>query len=393
MKASTALSTRVRQLLASLHPPSPPTAQESRQLLNVLQSSFKRELDARHPNPLITVKDDHNIPIDRDVASAHATATHLNGILANSILGSLDGLHDENSAVSKFNKLAAESRIDVSRLAGLLKWHSRVLKSAGATPETAFGTRLDDWLSSSDASTRNEFFLNQDVLNAALLMLYAETNESILWKWLGMVYKRESINTTLQSEQWLSVEDRLVSFLMRIAISRGDTNDAAHQYLQACQYRIQSGRVTSTETEINMRSSGNRLASTIVFLRHTHGVTTDLFSKVYKYLPLWKTAPEISQAFCVLYSPTAPTAQMLYTNLRTDPDTLIARQKKASSVSRKAVMTALLDASKLSLDQGKRTQAAFLLDFAIDNYRDYLPARQVREIEPQLELSLNFVPG
>lgn len=382
----------MRQLLNNLHPPSPPTAQENRQLLNVLQSSFKRQLDARHPNPLATTQNDHSIPMHRDSVSAHATATHMRSLLAHPIIGSLTGLHDRNDAVAKFDRLIAESPVDLSKLAGLIQWYSRATKAEGTTAsEDTLGTKLNAWLLSADDTIRSEFFLNEGTLIAALRMLYAESNESVLWKWLGTVYERESLDTTLQSKQWLRVEDWLVSTLIRMAISRGYINEAAQQYVQACQYKLDSGRVSSSRDTTSMTISGNRLASSIIFLRHNHGITPILFSESLRFLPSASTNPETSYIFCSIYSPTAPSADALYSNLRHQSDMLLVRQRKASPTSRKTILTALLDASRLSLDQGKRTQAAFLLDFAIDNYPDHIPARQKSEVEPQLQLSFDFL--
>lgn len=407
MKTTNALSARMRQLLANLHPPSPPTAREGQQLLNVLQSSFKRQLDAEHPNPLQSNLKDaehHAIPATRESATSHATTSYFGSILAHPVLGTLEGLRTKQDAIAKFDRLVAESQVDSERLAGLIKWYNRETLVTGTVHDgETLGTRLNAWLHSTDTAAREQFFLNESTLKAALEMLIAENNEATIWNWLRMVYERQLIKATLKSQAWLHVEDRLVSSLMRMAILRNDLNEAAQQFNQACQYRLTSGRANPATTSQNKLTklpsnplyiSGRRLASSIIFYRHGHNIDTDSFSTLLDHVPSWTASPECSRFFIKLYHPTLPSARSLFYHLKDgQADQLIQRQRSASKTSRKAVMTAILDASKLSLDQGSRAQATFLLDFAIHNYPDFLPPREVEEVEPQLELSFNFAPG
>lgn len=387
----------MQQFLANLHPPSPPTTKEGQELLNVLQTSFRKQLDARHPSPFQHQRTSHNedaIPISRESTSSHATTSYFGSVLAHPILGSLDGLHNKEDAVIKFDRMIAESRVDTTRLFSLIKWYNNKIKSPGhvADGET-FGEKLNTWLHTTNSHAREDFFLDPSGLRAAIDMLASEGNESVLWKWLRMIYERDSINSDLHSESWLHVEDQLVSGIMRLAILRNDLNDAAQQFISACRYRLQSGRADPLTTPLLV--SGKRLASSIIYHRYKHNISSDLFSSAMTYLPSWSSGPETSSAFCALYDPVQPSSKPLLHHLKnkSEANTLTSRQQRASRSSRKAVMTAMLDASKLSLDQGSKIQAAFFLNFAIDSYPDYLPPRQQEEVEPQLEIYLNVVPG
>ncbi|KAK5069866.1 hypothetical protein LTR51_008180 [Lithohypha guttulata] len=403
MRTTTALAARMSKLLANLHPPSPLTAQEGQRLLNVLQTSFKKELDAHHPNPRQFVQEDHAIPTGNLSTSSYATSAHFGSILSHSILGNLEGLQTKQDALRKFDQLVAESRIDTARLTSLMKWYNQAVQGdGGVVSSERLGDKLNTWLLSTNHTAREQFFLDGHSLGIAIAMLNHEKNESILWNWLRTVYERQTIDASLQSKQWLHVEDILVSALMRLAISHNDLNEATAQFNQACAYRLSSGRAdprlqsnSSAEHNVPMISAGRRLASAIIYHRLNHGIDVDLFSTALECLPSWLIDPATSKAFCTLYHPSQPSAKPLYRHLKTESQAalLVQRQEKASPTSRKTVMTALLDASKLQLEQGKRAQASFLLDFAIDHYPDFLPPREKKEVEPQLELSFTFAPG
>ncbi|KAJ9655475.1 hypothetical protein H2198_005661 [Neophaeococcomyces mojaviensis] len=406
MKTTTALLSHVQKLLARLHPPSPPTAEEGQQLLKVLQSSFRKQLDAEHPHPFKPSSKDtsgHDIPAGRGSAPLWATSHHFGSVLAHPILASTDGTVTKHNAARSLDRLIAESQADVARLIVLLQQHKRELRvSGGLGNDTAFGNKLDDWMNSTDRQSRESFLLNDLALRSALDIFVKEKNEIILWSWLCLVYERKLIHAQLTSKKWLHVEDYLVSRLMGLAIQRHDLDDAAQQFLHACRYRESSGRANpSLHTSrpglqhTLMTNSAQRLASAIIFHRNQHGISAEAFDDLMKYLPEWTPNPTTSDAFCMVYHPSKPSADLLYDFLqRQSAATVLSeRQKSARPTSRRATMTAILDASKLSLGQKKKSQASFLLDFAIDNYPDYLPPRQTDAVEPQLETSFNFVPG
>ena len=398
MKTTTALASRLRQFLVNLHPPSPPTAQEGKELLKIIQSSFKRQLDAQHPNPQ-NVAAPYNrdlstsIPLYRESISTHATNSHMSSILVHPILGSLENLHTRDDIVARFEKLVAESRLDIPRLLTLMQWYNK--STTNGRSVDSFGDKLNVWVLSTSESLQTEFFTNVKALDSAIRTLAPQSKESILWTWLRTIYERDSLNTTLRSSKWLYAEDKLVASLVRVALHDGDVDEATQQYIEACDYRYKSGRQdrVKADTSSTMSQSGMSLASFVLLRRKNHGITPDLFAKALPFLPSWSRHSDTSAELCAVYDPTTPTADLLYSKLSRNAEVLIGRQKKASRTSRSAVMTALLDASLLSLDQGKKSQAAFLLNFAVDHYPDFLPKRQQEHLDSQLDLRRNIAQG
>lgn len=407
MKITTALRGRIQQLLASLHPPSPPTAREGQQLLNVLQGSFQKQLDEKHPNPFrsrAALHDQHHVPVARDSASSHATTNYFASVLSHPLISTaaapkLPG----RDAVASLERLLATSKLNTATLIPLMTAYTRSRKTGdlkNTTDTLLLADRLHVWLQSTDPSIRDSFFLDRSCLNSATAMLLSEKNEAVLWKWLRMVYERDLINADLTDRRWLAVEDQLVSATIQLSLRRRDVQGAATHFVQACQYRIDSGRVLprQSEPQSSMVLSAKPLASSIIYYRHNHGIPSDLFTKVLHNLLPWSyipSGPEFSSAFCALYDPAKPTAHLLSHHLSNHDHAqlLVDRQARASPTSRKTIMRAILDASKLALEQGHRKQASRLINYAIDHYPDYLSPLETKEVEEQLDMSFHFAPG
>lgn len=393
----------MQQLLASLHPPSPPTAPEGQRLLNVLQGSFQKQLDEKHPDPFHTKSDAHDkhyVPITRESVSSHATTNYFASVLSHPVISTaVDPSTAGKDAVARFERMFTDSKLSMTSLQLLMQSYTEARKKADVESSALLGDRVNSWLHTTDHVAREQFFLTT-AFPAAIQMLRREKNEAVLWKWLRMVYERDMIDADLTDRSWLVVENRLVAAIMSLAIGRGDLQDAAQQFVRACQYQIDSGRTQNPQATFVPLISKS-LASAIIYYRHQHGIPAKLFTEVRRFLLPWTQksrhiGPEFSDQLCAIYDPAQPTARLLYHGLANQQrfaSSLIDRQARASATSRKTIMTAVLDASKVALDQGHHLEASFLLDFAIDHYPDYLPPRETKETAEQLEVSFNFAPG
>lgn len=397
----------MRRLLANLHPPSPPTARESQQLLNVLQTSFKSRLDEKHPAPSHhdfwpKIVDGDDIPIQTSSTSSHATNSYMSSILASPVIGALDGRPANETAISRFEKLVAEPELDHARLAGLLHRYNRERRTGQRLDAESLSDRLNSWIHITDRRTRENFLLSLSTRTAALDLFHRESRETILWTWLRLVYERQLVQAPLSSVEWLEVEDQLVSRIMRLSIRKHGVSDAARQFFAACRYRVESGRgdpirhISSSPSEDPSRpliSSGKRLASAILFHRHKHGIEPILFQEILQYLPSVSVSTILSSAFCAIYNPDKPSAADLYAMLKHSYFSSVFSNDLEKSTSRKVVMIAMLDAAKVALDQGKSKQASFILDSAIERFPEVLPARRMEEPEPEIERYLHLIPG
>lgn len=394
MKVSPVFAARMSGWLARLHPPSPPTATESRHLLTLLQGSMKKKLDSEHPHPADTASDKHVIPVDRLNTSRQAAAAHFASVLHNPLLEDNRTPNNKNDLVSRLEQVLAEARPDFTKIVNLSVALTKQFRGRYATmQESHFTKRLHNWLLSTSTEEQKRFFLDGRTRDAVTAVLLLERNETVLWSWLQVVYERDNVSRTLRSPRWLLVEDHFVSTLMQIAIRRHDLNEAAAQFNEAVAYKLRSGRVRGEFDGSGL--PGRRLAAAIIFHRQEHNIDACLFETAMKNLPQWQDSHHANVAFCALYDPLRPSTEMLHSHLN-DAESLVHFHdaQKNHWRTRKITMIALLDAAKLCLDQGKRTQAGFFLDFATNNYPDFLPPRQDdAAIEPHLELSFNLAAG
>lgn len=399
MKKSGVLAARAHRLIAAIHPHNPPTAKESQQILSVLQTSFKKRLDDQYPPPRKPSSKSsilYDIPTCHANSSSQATSDYFGSLLNHPILSQSNERFTKKDALSRFDQLMAESRVDLNHLTEIMRQHMREI-----TPVSNLSGRLDTWLQLTDKASREAFFTTKPALRTAVDIVTKENHEGLLWKWLEVVYARTLVSGNLTSRDWLGVEDFLVSRLMRFAIQRHNLSEATEQFIQACRYRGSSARGNPSlyDTKPGLPSapmsiSAKRLTSAIIFHRSRHDISADSFDQMLRYVAAWTPDPTASGAFCALYHPTRPSGDPLYDFLRQNStaEVLTKVQKNARPGNRRAVMTAILDASKISLAVGKRPQASFLLNFAIDQYPEYLPPRKVDADEPQLETFL-FAPG
>lgn len=300
-------------------------------------------------------------------------------------------------AIFRFDKLVSAPELDLPHLTALIKVHSQGLKAGTQQRQHGerLGDRLNSWLHVTDRASREAFLLNKSTRQAALDLFYKEGNESVMWTWLRLVYERRLIQADITSAQWLDVEDFLVSNIMRLSIQRQDLADAAQQYLEACRYRFNSGRWDTSKTYQSMLHSSSRLASAILFHRHQHGIDSTLFKNILQYLPSRIARQTLNFDFCSIYSPENPTARGIWETIKDPNSAQRLTQNLAAQYphTRKVVMTSLLDAAKVALDEGKGRQASGILDFAIDHFPEYLPAREKEQIGPEIERYLDFVPA
>lgn len=389
MKTTAVLSARMRQFLANLHPPSPPTQQEGRELIGLLQTSFKRQLDFNHPAPRAPdVVDGQNIPLKDEVIIAQANQ-HLQWILNHPLVDSPNSR--SRNILSAWDAAYAENRLALPLMRSLLSAYlfdlkaQRHSKSIDSQNCDSLSSRLNAWLYGASHTDRDNFFLfTHVILKPAIEVLTFENQESLIWNWLRIVYERLLIRAELSDTRWLAVEDTIVSLLMRNAIHRGDNAEAAAHFVQAAQYRMTSGRTAPVPTQHDsdtyhyaLTESWKRLGALIIYNRSSHDIPADIFDSAMKYAMPFQEAPSSALEFCMIYHPDPELAshQPLVAALRNKANraVFLTTQKTASKPARQALLTCLEDAAQSCQEKGNRKEAASLLNFAHETYKDLLP--------------------
>jgi len=404
----------VRQLLAKLHPPLPPSARESQKLLNLLETSFRRHLDEVHPAPQtpIATNSPHGLSTVPDPAHAtiNATNSHWESILQHPLLRQRGEPHPRQgglttAAVDGFDQALLSKTLDGALVRTYARRYRHGLKNGeSVSGESKLGVRIAAWLASAEATQKKAFLTNVPVMTDVLHVLYSDGLEHIVWEWLRILYERDfgpvskvrRQELDLQSPDMLQAEDNFVSLMMRASIQRGSLNDAAQQFAQACEYRAQSGRAFVEFSDEKdgllyqpMFQSWRRLSASVLYRRGKHAVSAPLFDTMLKYSIPFSWAPSVPKAFLMIYHPTKPSAKLLDSKTRTASfvEPFLSWQNNLSGTFKRALLMAVLDAAQLSLVQNHQARARRFLEFAEAHYPESISTKNETNTAARLESS------
>jgi hypothetical protein len=194
-----------------LHPPLPLNPRESKQLLNLLSSSFRKTLDKEHgfrPDPEVEAATErtarHNVG-PRERRRSHSdldqrpTDRHIRSILSNPLF-SLSPASQDDSKVGRdpmevFNQAVAKGMMNIRYARACLEAKKReiirspVLSVREGMRESGAGLKVLRWLVSSGIANNNDFL--RDLHFAAIFMEYvvAEELQEAAWKWIKRAFE------------------------------------------------------------------------------------------------------------------------------------------------------------------------------------------------------------
>lgn len=403
MRASTALL--VRSIVSKLHPPGPVTQRESQQLLRVLDGAFKRRLDEAHPAPPDPNTHD---PLDEPPYPNRSASTHFDSILQHPLFQTRDhnAAPTENSrAIDLFDSLLREESLNIHTLRQVAVTHQSDTKNVRRKHMTKLAPKLAAWMTTASPNQRKEFFGTYGTLSPVLGVMYREGSEAAVWDWLQMLHNLKPTSTDAHPQNlrwWLEAEDNFVSLMIRDALIRDHlgrkTPVAAAQHFVAASAHRARGHQPAP-----LVKSWSLIASYVLTKRRDHGFLKTLFKDILNHAPSLDSFPKakLSPGFVAVYSLDQPTAAPLYSDLQDEAYvTKWAKWKWTRTAKmQQALLTTILDASEVALQQGKASQAKFFLDFAQTHFPDII-SREQPSTEPSRrldhareELEQHRVPG
>ncbi|KIX03073.1 uncharacterized protein Z518_06623 [Rhinocladiella mackenziei CBS 650.93] len=389
----------VRSLLASIHPPSPPTPRESRKLLQALESKFQKHLDESHPSPKALGLDDPTDetesipdPVHRVTRSTHS---HLDGILRHPLFRSKSPIRDvsrhrTSNAVAAFDSalVAKKLNFDIVEFC-TQKYLQGVRQKETVHKDGKLGPRLASWFTALNELEKRKFLAEDKALKAVVRVMYMDGLEAEVWEWLRMLYEshvHSSISEpfgdvdpdTLARRQ---AEDRLVGMMIKESIRKGAVQEAVQQFIQDAQYR-------QTTRRMNFHPFGpwHSIAFHILFRREDHQIPGHLFDLMLTFGLQIDSSP-FDREMVRIYHPQTPTAIPFSIKLK-DPSFLLhfmKWQNKLFGYAIKLSLVAILDAAQLSLEQGHPKEAWQFLYFAERNYPNILSTSADSDIAKRLQ--------
>jgi hypothetical protein len=399
----------VRSLIAKLHPPLLKTPRESQQLLSVLDSAFKRQLDEVHP-PVNSVKSldiDKSRPNDMVFAnpSVNATNDHLLSILHHPLLETKDGTRAGTaSATARAVALLDDAIVQRKVTPELLEQCIIIYKQNGrhlpsVSEGHGLGYKITAWFNLADAATR-EVFLTGRLMDNVIPLMYSEGQDQVVWEWLRRIYegdfggRNDKSAYDPKSPAWQEKEASFVRLMVREAVRRRNLSGAIQEYAQAWNYMVESGRLpqgTRPSYHHSPRSSMFRASMMIVHMiihrRQDHGVPSVLYDLITRLDKYWSSPRYWQQMFLSIYHPSRPSAEKLLQSLRSadfqQHKLHVIRQQTNPGTSRLATI-AMIDAVQLLLGQDQPKKAQFVLDATEKHFPEFASERTSQDSESRI---------
>ena len=180
-----------RSLVSKLHPPLPMSPKDSARLLNLLNASFKQELDRRHP--------------ETSLDNEHGIHLHLRSLLTNPLLDGRKNSLRRRSHGQKTSNIIPDyikepmevfrrqvengSATLTSASLCLQAHHNNCLASpsynlADVMRASGAGKSIVEWLWSSGSEDNGEFYLHGGLVTLLVKFLVAESQHGRIEKWL-----------------------------------------------------------------------------------------------------------------------------------------------------------------------------------------------------------------
>jgi hypothetical protein len=374
----------IRSLISKLHPPAPPTARESKQLLRMLDARFQSKLDAAHPAPSSIKQQEQD---DGPTSGHRPASTYVDNILAHPLIESEAVSRNRNSALDStptaVSALERHLRHGTLTMSALQKCASQYLteRKRNDPAMTRLAPKLAAWFDTASPATKDEFFQSRATEDVVIDALYADHAHNTVWSWLQILYQRAWRSSSCERQAWLHAEDHFISKMMHWSILNKEPISAVQQFIAATKHRMSSGLPAITplsgpslQAHEPLQESWARLTSYFLHERGSHGIPAATFDSLLKIAPLQGRYIYLTGPFFRTYHPQTPSATTLYDELRRSD---MARgfatwlSRKPLRIKR-AISVVILDAAELSLAQGRTVDATFFLEFAQQNFPEFI---------------------
>ena len=399
-----------RTIASKIHPPLPLNPRESTQLLNLLTTSFRRQLDREHgavgyeagANDKATAtvssskpapqkhrrhsqsKPDARFPADR----------HLHSILTNPLFKNVEKKSDSSSQQLRdpmeiFDEACAKGFMKLEYVAACLKTKKRlIVKSPALSVQDAMksceaGSKTLKWMFSSGVANDSSFLEDEAFSEILVEFLVAEGLQSVIWTWLETLFSKiPSAGTKAANISPVKDASGLLYYLVKAETSGFVSLDNAFRSLGRADNMLSRLRC---EFRPVLKRPGKYLYWTIV---HQHAPrpasSPEMFDLFLSILPRLSFRNKTAWSNLLLYHPTKPDARPALKCLE-------KAKKIASTASDAEAQHALLrennysdsrtiylglDTARFLLERDQHTEASWVMNFLHETYGKQLGLSQ-----------------
>ncbi|KAI9877702.1 MAG: hypothetical protein M1830_003044 [Pleopsidium flavum] len=434
MKSSGTLS--LRALTSKIHPPLPLTPRESQQLLSLLTSSFRKQLNREHPSMRAdddiqarrravnnsygkSVKARSTSPFSSTATTSSLWSTdhHLQSILKNPLfsaspeaprrsLPSQFPIHHkdlEEAQSASFDPMAwfegtvasgsatiAGAKYSLQTLCKILT-SSSVASVKHAMAKSGAGSKVQSWLWSS--GLEESFGFLKDYAFTAVLTQYlvAERRHDVLWKWMHRLMSLECQRIPEESQGVpLSPTRAARSLLLHLVTAETNHGDgvraavghflkiAGSKGLETVSPQQESTVKKDAPLAVTVRPAGAYLAYVLTKSGRSSTLDSETYERFTRSTSMWSCESLYYQAKLQLHHPETPSADTALHYLKHISN---LRPSTSSTIWPKDNVFLFLDSARLLLQQERYDDGALVMDFLRKNYAAELGIAQAGLVE------------
>lgn len=395
-------------MLKHLHQPLPLNPRESKQLLTLLTTSFRKHLDSEHGD----FKADHgNASMGRGALPAEKphrrrslpdswkvpTDSHLHSVLTNPLFAYKDSksdLQSQKDPLHLFDLAVSRGMMNITSARAILEVKSlEIIRSSvrnvrDGMRESGAGLKVLKWLTSCGLANDLAFLQDERFAEILIQFMVAEGLQEVVWVWVGKSLKKLPDMRALQGKQLFQARRTITSPLMLLvkAESHGPTSlENAYLCLSRAAGLLQG--FSSVEMRDILGPPGRYLAhQTISSNIGRPPVTESSFESFLSLVPVISANFDHYLAYLTLIHPTKPSPRLALNYLRnlsvpvTIRDPSITRSHAVVYKERTTIQLAL-DTAKFLLEHELYGDAEWVMGFLRTNYSGQLGLQQRRVLE------------
>ena len=403
------------QKFINIHHPMPLTARESKQLLNLLTTSFRKNLDTAHGvhGPKL---DPHvpNIPTRLHTAfkwkssldsSFRPTDHHMHSILTNPLFHvAPEAKSDMKDPMVVFEQAAAKGMLTLDAAANCLAQKRRliiqssVISVRDSMRESGAGKKVVAWLLSSGTANDNMFLRNDKFANNLMDFMVAEGLQERAWAWISRAVTLAPSSTHYSELSAMEKHDyyRPLLLLIKAEASRPNGLEAAIQ----CLARAAKHSSLRAQSPLNKRRflgiAGSYLCAEVTNSNLApQSISETAINTLIKLVPDFSKVPEYYIAHLALFHPSQPSADLAVQYLRAHA--VLAPGKNISieldQRRKRSIVSLGLATAKFLLEQEQLKEAAWVMDLLQTSCPELfkVPAKaKAREEESNIHLLDNL---
>jgi hypothetical protein len=389
-----------------IHPPLPLTPRESTQLLNLLTTSFRHQLDREHGAVLSAAgansKASANISSLKPAPGKHRrhsqskpdvtipTDRHLHSILTNPLFKDVKKESGTSSQQLRdpmeiFDEACAKGFMKVEYAAACLKAKKRkIVRSSALSVRDAMrssgaGSKTLKWMFSSGVTNDNSFLVDEAFSEILVDFLVAEGLQPVIWTWLETLFSRISSGSTeLATASPVKDATRLLHHLVRAETSGSVSLDVAFRSLEMAKDMLSGLRC---ELRPVLKKAGLYLYRETVLRHASHPASSpEMFDLFLSIVPKFSVHKKITLSHLLLHHPTKPDAEPALKYLKKGKElTSTAPDPEAERVDIKAkdsrdgrIISLALDTAGFLLERDQHSKAQWVMNFLQERYGEQL---------------------